>query len=138
MEEVKLLPVGRSQIADWWDTIQPLMSSFYERSFGRYKPEDVLERLQDGNFQLWLAIQGPIVKAACMTHIITYPQLLDMRIFMMVGEDRDLWLGLLEKIEGYARAFGCAKLSGEARVGWERVLRPLGYEKTHIYVEKDL
>jgi hypothetical protein len=46
------------------------------------------------------------------------------------------WLPLLEGIESYARASGCAAVRIMGRRGWARVLD--GYRTKRIILEKDL
>ncbi len=133
-----MIPVPSGDIDQWWDLIQPMMGSFYSRAYGRYLPEDIKERLDSGKAHLFVVMQGHLLKAVCMAQIITYPRLRDMRIFMMAGEEHENWVHYIEKLEDYARSLGCAKITGEARPGWEKILTPMGYKKTHVYLERDL
>ncbi len=137
-EGIHLVPVSRESVIHWWESLLPFMASFLERAGDRYLPGDILAKIQKGEWQLWVVMDGHFIQSVCMTCIVKYPRAVDMRIIMMVGEDRALWIHLLAKLEGYAKGLGCAKITGEARPGWEKILKPLGYKKTHVYLEKDL
>lgn len=138
MEAAKLIPVPQDQVNGWWEVALPLMGTFFERVKGRYKPEHVLEALNSAMMQLWIVMQGHTVKAACLTEVMQFPNAKEFRIIMMVGADRELWTHFLSRLEEYARDIGCDKIIGIARPGWERIIDKMGYEKTHVYLEKDL
>ncbi len=135
---IKLIPVPTSEVEVWWELVLPLMKTFFERVRGRYEPHHVVEALQKGDMQLWVVMREHSVLAACMTEVMRFPCVKEFRIIQLTGSDYELWVGLLSKLEDYAKCIGCDKIIGIARPGWEKVIKTMGYEKTHVYLEKDL
>ena len=50
----------------------------------------------------------------------------------------DTILDYVEDLEAWAKDQGCKKMELFARPGWEKVMKPKGYKKTHVQIEKEL
>jgi hypothetical protein len=101
-------------------------------------PEDILVRLGDGRYLLWIAIDdesGNII--AAMTTEITKGRNGRVCWMCQCGGDRmQDWSRFHVKIEEYAKAERCVKVVLEGRRGWERVLE--GYHVRSVRLEKVL
>jgi len=78
------------------------------------------------------------IKALLITEIAAYPRITVCRLLACTGDDAALWVDLLAPIEGWAKSQGCAAMEPICRPGWERRLKPMGYRKTHVVLEKRL
>jgi hypothetical protein len=135
---LKLFFVLPGQIDDWELTIRPLLNRAADDSGERYTAEDILHRAKEGDMQIWVVMDDHILKALCVTEVTQYPKCKEMCIVIMTGYEMHLWTFLLERLENIARESGCKRFKGYARPGWEKILRPYGYQKTHVILEKDL
>jgi len=132
---IKLVPVHFEHVNDWWPVVVPFLDTFVGK---RYTAEHVKGTLEKGLYQLWLVMDDHYVVAACITEIIQYPLVKEMNIMMMTGSGMETWLHLLDNLEKFAIAEGCARISGKARTGWSRLTRSMGYKTTHMFIEKAL
>jgi hypothetical protein len=134
--------VSPDRLPDAWPTVGPLIALACARSSGKFLPQDVARAVAEGRFQLWVGIEGPksghAIHVMLLTRIATYPRLTVCELLACVGDDRVGWEHLLDAIEHWAKARGCALVQPIARPGWERVLKERGYRKTHVMLEKDL
>lgn len=81
--------------------------------------EDLTARLLDGTAQIW---SSPL---ACVVTEVTPP---DVHIWLAGGDLRSV-LAFQTPLEYWARSLGCTSLTLSGRLGWDRVLKPLGYER---------
>jgi len=78
------------------------------------------------------------IKAVAITEIAAYPRITVCKLLACTGDDAARWVELLAPIEAWAKSRGCAAMEPICRPGWERRLKPLGYRKTHVVLEKCL
>lgn len=93
-----------------------------------------------GKAKLWIVWNDEThaVDAAIVTEIVHYPQLDDLRIWLIGGRNMTAWGRECRDIfEAFGKANGCALMSGGMRKGWLRVGGE-GYKKTGITFEKRL
>ena len=128
--------------ADHLTTIWAMVAPFAEKIAARFPDEwpvaIIAEAAAAQDLQLWLVWDDTAKKPlGCVgTRIIVKPsgkRILD--IAWMAGDERKRWMRLLEILEDYARAEGCAAVSFVGRRGWApdlpdyRVKRLAAYEK---------
>lgn len=116
--------------------VLPYISSFVERSKGRFDSDYVFERIKKEMWTLWVVHENLELRAVLLTQIIKYPKLREFQIIMCVGRNHKDWYSLVTRMEEYAKLIGCKKLTAVTRPGWEKVM--VGYKKSHIYLERDL
>ena len=126
--------VATSDIIHVWPEVTHLLDRAFAYSDGKFSKRYVFDQLLAGGMQLWVAPRCVLV-----TRILNYPEKRIMELFLCGGENLaehlDKGLGLLEK---YARAAGCHGMELWGRRGWERYLRPHGFESALYVVRKDL
>jgi hypothetical protein len=127
------------EIPELWPRVRDRIAACCERSGGKYEPIDVLRNLIVGAMNLWMVVdESNAIKALAITEIAVYPRVTVCKLLACTGEDAALWVDLLAPIEAWARQRGCAAMEPICRPGWERRLKPLGYRKTHVVLEKGL
>jgi hypothetical protein len=118
-----------------WPHVLHLIESIANESRGRFQAEDFFNECMLDRFQLWIATTDNEVKAVMLTRIVQFPRLKAVELIALVGEDRETWAGHMPKILEWAKSLGCTLAQSVARVGWERVVKPFGFEKTHVFLE---
>lgn len=119
-----------------WERALPFVQSALEHSFDT--PEDVYAALKIKGAQLWLAWLNDGIEAICITRVEEYTNGKTCGIWICAGSGRNDWKHHMATIEAWAKSNGCIAMKHTARLGWQRVLKPMGYEATHIVLEKDL
>jgi hypothetical protein len=88
----------------------------------RYLPDDILSRLTDARWQLWVFEVDDKVTTACITTVDVYPRMKAVRICAIAGTGFQLWEEWLRDIAEWAQEIGCRKLIGDGRMGWKRIV----------------
>jgi hypothetical protein len=130
----RLVCVNPERVADVWLHVAPLLKAAITRTnLDRFSEieRDVLA----GRSLVWLAWSDHVEAAA--TTILTETDVERVCVLTACGgRDMKRWLPLLEIIEAYARAEGCARLRLFGRRGWQRMLE--NYRVTNIILERNL
>jgi hypothetical protein len=136
---MRLLCVDPARIHDIWPHVRDLIHAAMKRGdLGAFEPVEA--SVLAGDALLWLAWDGERIAAAAVTEIAE-TEWRKVCVVVACGSRRrpagfDGWLPLLEGIESYARAAGCAAVRIMGRKGWARVLA--SYTAKRIILEKDL
>lgn len=137
MEVPILVPIHTDKINELWPRILPWAQEFCQHSQESYDPPYILEKLNNAKMQLWLVMNDADIFGIILTEV-RMTKIKECVIVVATGEDMESSVHLLKTLEKYALLMGCKKMIGIARPGWERVLKPFGYKKTHVQVEKFL
>lgn len=133
-----LIGIPANQLADCWDNVKHLIGDACARSNGKYESVDILRSLLRGDMQLWGALSDEKIEAIAIGEIVSYPRIKVYRVLGCTGEGMNEWLDLIHGIENWARMQGCKDFEAIARPGWEKMLTPQGYKKTHIILNRSL
>lgn len=119
------------------------LGSFLEEaaagSNGKFLAGDISRFLLKGEWRIWTARDQGRLKAILITRFMHYPRLKCCELLAAVGVDREEnMLPFMADIEAWAKSSGCQLLQPIARPGWERVLKPLGFVKSHVMLEKKI
>ena len=134
--EVFLVPAKK--LDQVWPHIEDKVTRACEEARNRETPETIKAALHEGRFQLWVVIRGQKVMAILLTEIAVYSLSKVCRLIVCIGEDYKAWVGLIKQVEDWAKDMGCSEMEPLPRPGWEKVLKPLGYRKTHVVLNKEL
>jgi hypothetical protein len=132
---VRLVCVPPDQAAAVWPHVRALIHAAIKRGdLSSFRPVEA--SVLAGDALLWLAWDGAQIQAAAVTeqHRTEWRKVCVVVACGGAGVDR--WIALLEGIEAYARAAGCAAVRIMGRKGWIRLLGD--YRVKRIILEKDL
>lgn len=119
--------------------LAPLIDEAARGSGGRYEAIDIIAAVTLGDWHLWCARRaGEPIDCIMLTRFLKYPRLYALELLAAIGDGFLEAVPLMSQVEAWAKARGCTLMQSVARPGWERVLRPHGYEKTHSFLEKPL
>lgn len=132
---MELVCVDPTKAAEIWPHVEPLLRAAINRT-GLSLFSDLQRDILNGNALIWLAWNGESIEAAAATALHPTEAGLVCSVLACGGSDMKRWLPLLETIETYAKAEGCARSRIVGREGWQRVLD--GYRETHVILTKEL
>jgi len=102
-----------------------------------YNLNEIKEDIDKNRMQLWAIFENNgEMKAAFVTTIAYAGKVL--LIFFAGGEDMKNWLYLFHELMRWGKDNGCTSCEVHGRLGWDRALKPYGFRKKKIVLEKDL
>ncbi len=99
--------------------------------YGQMTFEDVVERLNSGEFQFWRSESSCVV-----TTIDIFPRIKQLTVIIGAGDLKEINDHIRPIIEEWARGIGCDTMLIMGRPGWQRALE--GYRRTAVVLEKKL
>lgn len=131
----RLLPVfDIAAIDEHWPNIEGLLNRIVDESVGL---TDIYKLIASGEWVLWLCMvpESREITTVVVTTFIQYPQVKNLRIIFLSGDDED-WAHGIGVFEDFARNNLCHAIEILGRKGWERTLRDSGYEFQNITLRK--
>jgi hypothetical protein len=116
-----------------WERSKPFLADALERSGDAYNVDDVLKEIQDDH-----AIFYPTRKGASVFRVALYPRKRILQIWLAGGDMESSIDSILEAAEHHAAKHECDSIEVLGRRGWERVLKPYGYEHKRVMLIKEL
>jgi hypothetical protein len=124
--------VYREQVPAVW----PQVEHFIRLTDGyRSTADDLYPLLLNGDRQLWLCVSRGQIVGACISRVVEYPQSRAVLVTTLGGCGGD-WVQMLEDVEQFARASGCARVEVQGRYGWVRKLD--GYAPVSATLSKEV
>lgn len=131
------IPTG--EVRSVWSIVKSLLKPAIDLSNGRWTTEYVLASLALGEQTLWVAIEANKIIGAATIQIVHYPERKMLGIHFLGGDDFDVWYStMLEALEQYGKANGCAAIECNARHGFWKWFKSDGFEKVSTFYEKEL
>jgi len=125
--------VDQNGFAETWERCKPYLEAALNKAGNEYTIDDVLRDIEDDH-----AIFYPVKSGAAVFRLALYPQKRILRLWL-AGGDMDANIdAVLEAAEFHAREHDCAGIEIGGRKGWERVLKPYGYEHRCVVLVKGL
>lgn len=131
----QLIGVPTPSVPQYWARALPWIEGACRRH-GLMTPDYVRDRIDDREWQLWLAIEGEEVIAVLISEINTFPLGWVCNFVIGTGKQRHKWEHFRHDLARWAKAQGCIRMRLEARPGWKRIFK--GYRSTHVILEMEL
>lgn len=135
MNEPFFSGVKKSTLAQTLPFVEHLLQDAVKTMNGRMDYEDLLDFLQRGQYQLWVAGQGAKIQACLVSEIVVYCKRKICAIRICVGHNRYLWQSYMSILEDWALSQGCSGMEAIARKGWSKILKD--WNTSHYFIEKD-
>ena len=100
--------------------------------------KDIYENLKSGKWSLWIGMLHEEITFVGTTSFVTYPSGKMCRVETLAGDNMDDWFYMLKDLEEWAKLNGCIAMDIFGRKGWEKVLKPAGYEFESVLLRKRL
>jgi len=139
MIELVLIPKQNTSIV--WKHCESMIADALARSNNYANASHFKKWISEGKMQLWFLwdkeqdipdrLYGIVI-----TEIIQRPLQRCLNIKIMTGKHREKWQHLIKNIEDFAWQNQCDLLELVARPGWKKILKPFGYQESHVLLEK--
>lgn len=85
----------------------------------------------------WSALTFPL--GFVFVEVMQYQEEKVLLVHFLGGKKFDQWKSeLVERLVQFGKANGCAAIEAGCRVGLEKKLKPLGFERWHVLIRKEL
>ena len=123
-----------------WPLVKDKVQAALDRNHNFRDHTDVKENCKNGVEQLWvIADKKDNVHGVCITQIMQQPNYNVGLVRIATGHDLPLWVDKINEFENWAeKKFNCKKIEIYGRPGWKKMLTPLGYEYSHVQMDKFL
>ena len=121
-----------------WPLVKDKVQSALDRNHNFRDHTDVKENCKKGVEQLWvIADKKDNVHGVCISQIMEQPNYNIGLVRIATGHDLPLWVDKINEFENWAsNNFACKKIEISGRPGRKKMLTPLGYEYSHVQMEK--
>lgn len=128
------------KVKEVWILVKDLIQKACDYSDGFADAEDFKKWLEQGTMQLWVAWDNEEkkVRCVCITEIKQYPKYKVCGCKITTGDSFKKWVDFMDYVMEWAKEEGCRKMEIHTRPGWERILKPKGFFKTHVQLERML
>jgi hypothetical protein len=128
------------KVKEVWILVKDLIQKACDYSDGFADAEDFKKWLEQGTMQLWVAWDNEEkkVRCVCITEIKQYPKYKVCGCKITTGNSFKKWVNFMDFVMEWAKEEGCRKMEIHTRPGWERILKPKGFFKTHVQLERML
>lgn len=128
------------KVKEVWILVKDLIQKACDYSDGFADAEDFKKWLEQGTMQLWVAWDNEEkkVKCVCITEVKQYPKYKVCGCKITTGTSFKQWVNFMDYVMEWAKEEGCRKMEIHTRPGWERILKPKGFFKTHVQLERML
>jgi len=138
---IELVLIPKENIGIVWKQCEGMIADAMARSNNYANASHFKKWISEGKMQLWFLwdkeqdipdrLYGIVI-----TEIIQRPLQRCLNIKIMTGKHREKWQHLIKNIEDFAWQNQCDLLELVARPGWKKILKPFGYQESHVLLEK--
>jgi len=132
-------PIETDLLVDAWPMVKPYLEAALEHADGKYDLSVIFEQIQRENYKLWVVYNESQVIGCFVTELVQYPcaKILDIPFLSCENFDTDI-APHLDAVKQWARDHNAVSIEFFGRAGWEKKLKPVGFEKTHTVMRLKL
>ncbi len=137
---MRLIPIRPENAHLAWKDIEKHIKSGLEYTDGKYKLEDIYDAIIEQSMILWVVYNDERERAigCVLTETLQYPRIKALSIFLLAGDNFDEIVLAFDELKEYAKSIGCSTIEFYGRPGWEKILKPHSFVKTHIVMRFNL
>jgi len=110
--------------ASVWPQALPFVERAMAHDNGRVSGDDLLDKIQARDMQLWLGEDDGDLQMVAITQVCDWPQMKVARFVVLAGEDFDGWWTFARPtFDRWAAREGCAQYEVRGRLAWLRKLK---------------
>jgi hypothetical protein len=130
--------IERRDVADIWPAIEPGIEGACAGSHTGLRAMDIRKALMTGEMNVCVAVDDGRIAAMCVSEVVNRPLHRIWRVMILTGSQYERWIPFVKHVEETARGLDCRYAESIARPGWERVMKPFGWKRTHVLLVKEL
>lgn len=135
----KICPIDVDTMIDGWPLIKPFIENAVEYADNKFSVSSVFNDIRSGYYKLWVVYNESHVTGCFVSELLQYPCSRRMAIPFLSCDDFDVdMLPHFEAFKQYAKDNGATSIEIFGRTGWERRLKPMGFEKTHTVMRLEI
>jgi len=134
-----IFPIETDLLVDAWQSVKPFLEAALEHADGKYDLSVIFEQIQRENYKLWVVYNESQVIGCFVTELLQYPCAKVLGVpFLSCGDfDADI-APHFSTVKQWARDNNAVSIEFFGRAGWEKKLKPMGFEKTHTVMRLKL
>jgi hypothetical protein len=135
-----LIQFKSHEVEKVWPLVKKHIQSALDRNYNFRNHSDVKQSCMEGKEQLWVVTdKEDNIHGVCVTAIVEQVNYNIGVVRIATGHDLPLWVDKIKDFEQWAfHNCGCKKIEIYGRPGWKKMLTPLGYEYSHVQMDKFL
>lgn len=138
-EQKRLILLDEDSLVRAWPRIELALDADPTLWNGAWTKDELLANAISGHVQVWVVELDNFYTMIVMTQIYRNTVAATLQIFWAYGEDMFRALDLMSDVfDAYGAQHGATKLEIVGRKGFERVLRPYGFEPRYTAYERDI
>lgn len=139
-DELQISLVPLFAVEKEWDRVKNLLKAATDMSGGRYRINDLKQKLTTGEFQLWVIFDQKFEIIAAITSTCTeYPDGKFLSGQFLGGSRLEDWKDkFCDVFDQWGRDCKCKSVELTGRAGWSKVLAPNGYREMYRTYQKEL
>lgn len=136
--QVSLVPCW--EVKNIWDRVSRMLKLATDQSQGRYGLNDLKDKLDSGEFHLWVIFDPKYEIIAAITSTFTqYPQGKFLAGQFLGGERLEEWKDIFCQVFcNWGRDNGCKSIEFTGRAGWAKVLAENGFKEVFRIYQREL
>jgi hypothetical protein len=133
-----LIQFKPEEIDKVWPLVKDKIQAALDRNFNPKDHWHVKEQCKLGLEQLWVIVDDKDnIHGVCVSSIVKQPNYNVGIVNMATGHDLPLWVDQIKEFEKWAsKNYEIKKIEIFGRPGWKKMLTPLGFEMSHVQMDK--
>jgi len=120
-----------------WPEVKGFIEDALKHTIGEQSLEDIYNKISDERYTLFVILEETSIIGVCVVSLCnTRVKILDL--VLLSGKNFDDWSHYLSILEDEGKRLGVDYIAMTGRQGWERKLKPLGFNKQYTVMLKCL
>lgn len=120
-----------------WEACCPMIQDAIDSCDEPYALPDIKIEIDNNRMQLWAIFsKNNEIQASFVTSIAYNGRVLI--IFFAGGEGIGDWLNYFNELMRWGKDNGCSSCEVHGRLGWDKVLKPYGFRRKKVVLEREL
>ena len=137
--ELRFVP--RAMLESLWPELAPRLEEALHHSAGESQIEDIHQLLREAKMQGWAIVdrRNEAIVGAGATRVTQYPRLMSMDIYLLEGEDMEVWADtIFQQFWDKCRMMRCDLMRFFGREGWRRKAPRFGFKPQYCVMTRDV
>jgi hypothetical protein len=128
------------QATGFWNQLAPRLIRAVPYANDGVNIDEIFERILKGTYQVWIELdENYHIIGVMLTEIIKNKNKTILFIYMYEANNLQVSNNdNFEILSNWAKGLGVDEIQLYGRAGWERPLKPFGFEKTHVLLRRRL